>query len=151
MKKFILISCVILLGLSHSSFAKQTDYILCSVESSGSDGFISQVTSGGIYAVFAIDEFAIEEEYMTQIAFTENKDTAINQASKSKDEDFYKFKIKINNEDYIYSYFDLDKSRGWGLYNIFEKKNNKLIQFEFNHSMNMTKIYTSNCEEINLN
>ena len=146
MKKFILISCVILLGLSHSSFAKQTDYILCSVETSGAGGFISQVTSGGIYAVFAIDE-----EYMRQIAYTGNKDTAINQASKNKDEDFYKFKIKINDEDYIYSYFDLDKSRGWGLYNIFEKKNNKLIQFEFTHSMNKSKIDVSNCKEITLN
>ena len=71
MKKFILTSCIILLGLSYSAYAKQTDYILCSVESGGTDGFISQVTSGGLYIVFAIDE-----EYMTQIGFSGNKDAA---------------------------------------------------------------------------
>jgi len=146
MKKFILTSCIILLGLSYSAYAKQTDYILCSVESGGYDGFISQVTSGGIYIVFAIDE-----KYMTQIGFDANKDAVINQASKNKDDDSYKFKIKINNEDYIYSYGDIDKNRGWGLYNIFDKKNNKLIQFEFTHSKNKSRIDVSDCKEINLN
>ena len=86
MKKFILTSCIILLGLSYSAYAKQTDYILCSVESSGTDGFISQATSGGIYIVFAI-----AEKYMTQIGFSANKDAAINQASKNKDFIWFKY------------------------------------------------------------
>ena len=51
-------------------------------------------------------------------------------------------------------YMDDDLYHVWECVNTikpFDKKNNKLIQFEFTHSMNKSKIDVSNCKEITLN